>query len=209
MTKTPNKSIFKSIDNYLTDQISLFRNTSTFQKSSELLRTFSEKEQLAINHLLSVLFVMLPIVAAVVLTIHRMSITSDIEIRKNILNKMISLKSNISLLSQKERNLVASGEAIEDKQAFIQKINQMLESKKIKSSSIIVDNFEFTREGSKVKQIETEIKFKELTSVAYSSLIQDVATKFKAQVTELKTIRDDEKLLLSGSFKISFFSKNE
>lgn len=203
------KSIFKSIDDFIGEQAIVFRSSSIFTQISDIMRSFSEKEQLLINQISSVFLIILPTIALIVLVFVRFQSQSELQARRSVLNKMLSIKSITSELSSKEKSLVSPEINFEEKKEFNDMLVQLLEARKINSSNIIVNRFEILKESGTLKLIETEIKFKDLTSIAFTNLLLEVQTKFKASIDELETNKDTAKLLLGGSFKMSFFSKVE
>lgn len=203
------KSIFKSIDEFINEQSNIFRSSQVFAQFSDIMRNFSEKEQLLINQISSLVIIFIPVIALLTLAYLRFDSNRELEVRQNVLEKMLSIKSETSELIAKERSLVASEINFEEKKEFIDILNQTLEAKKIDISNVIVTNFEIVKESGTLKLIETQINFKDLTSIAFTNLLLEIQTKFKSNVEELETTKDITKSLLGGTLKISFFTKVE
>ncbi|EQC46044.1 hypothetical protein [Bacteriovorax sp. Seq25_V] len=199
-------SVFQKIDEAINGQISAMRGQDFFHKTSELLRSFSEKEQLAINQITSLIFILSPIAIIIVSIVFRFTTASDLEKRKDVYDKIVSIKEKTSTLSSLENSLIAK-EVIEDKKSLVDAIEKIIESKKMNKTNIIVDNFSIAAEGGTVKKIEASIKFKDLTAADFSNIILETQVRLKANITDIEITKNESKSLLLGSFNITLFSK--
>lgn len=203
------KSIFKSIDEFINEQSNNFRSSQLFTQFSDIMRNFSEREQLLINQISSLVIIFIPAIALLTLVYLRFSSSQELELRQNVLEKMLAIKTETAELISKEKNLVANDANFEDKKEFIDSLNQILEAKKIDTANIIVNNFEIVKESGTLKLIEAQLKFKDLTSIAFTNFLLEIQVKYKSNIEELETTKDITKLLIGGTLKISFYSKVE
>ncbi len=200
------RSVFQTVDESVNSQISGMRSQDFFHKTSEFLRSFSEKEQLTINQIASLIFILSPIAIILISTVVRYTTSTDVEKRRDVYEKIVSIKEKSATLTSLENSLIAK-EVIEDKKSLVDLIEQIVESKKMNKTNIIVDNFSIAAEGGSVKKIESSVKFKDLTSADFSNLLLETQVRLKANITDIEITKNEAKSLLMGSFNITLFSK--
>lgn len=205
MENNSKKGIFASIDNAIFDQIKSIRATSQFEKISETLRSFSEKEQLVINQVLSVSSLVIPLVAILVMLVVRFNLNTELDLRKKIEKQIVSIKENSMKLGSLESAIVTRS-PIADKRALVNKINTISSRKKISKENIVIDNFSDSGQGGSINKIEATAKFKKLTSVNFANFILDLQRNLKANIKNIEISKDKENLLV-GKINFVMFSK--
>jgi len=205
MDSNSDKGLFKKVDQAIFEQIRQIRSSTQFEKISEALRSFSEKEQLIINQVTSLSVLVLPIIAILVMVVIRYNLNSDLEVRKVIEKQIVSIKENSIKLSSLERAIVPRT-PITDKRSLVNQINSISTRKKINKTNISIDNFSDSSQGGKISKIEATAKFKKLTSVHFSDFILDLQRNLKATIKNIEISKDKDNLLV-GKVNFIMFSK--
>lgn len=205
MSNKTDKNLFAKVDKAIFEQIKQIRNSSQFEKVSETMRSFSEKEQLIINQTLSLMTLVLPVIAILVMLVVRYNLGSDLAVRKDLEDKIVSIKENSVKLSSIERAVVPR-KVISSKADLVNQINTISLSKKIDSKNIDIDNFSDSSQGGQIKKIEATAQFKKLTSVNFSDFILDLQRNLKATIKSIEVTKDKDNLLV-GNISFIMFSK--
>ena len=198
--------VFKFIDEAFYKQITALRNSVFFEKVSEQVRDMSENEQLALNQIFNISLYIFPIAFLIGSIYFKFTLTSELNLKKDIHKKIIQIKEN-KLKISKLSNSVIPRMSITEKRELVDNINSILSKRNIAKNKISVDNFSFVSTGSSVQKIEASIKFNDVTTISFSNLLLDIQNKFKANIKDLQVTKNETSRLLFGNLSFTMFSK--
>lgn len=199
-------ALFKTIDEAIFKQITAFRNSSFFEKVSEQVRDMSENEQLILNQIFNLSLYLIPIGILIGSIYFKYTLSSELGVKKDIHQKIISIKESKLKLSRLTSSTLPRISILE-KRELVDNINNILARRNIAANKITVDNFSFANTGSTVQKIEASIKFKDITTVSFSNLLLDIQKKFKASIKDLDVAKNETSRLLYGTMSFTMFSK--
>lgn len=203
---TETKGIFKTLDSLIFDQIKEIRSSEGFEKLSEGLRGFSEKEQLIINQVSNLLLLIIPFILVIGTLVFRFQVAGDLEMRNKIETQIKEIKQDSLNLNSMERSLISTIE-VEDKRSFVSELKSKLSRKKISRKNIDVDNFDLSSRDGTIGLVNASISYKNLTVKNFSDFLSILQVTLKSTITDIKVTKNEKSSLLNGSIKITLFTK--
>ncbi|MEE3079370.1 MAG: hypothetical protein VX341_08555 [Bdellovibrionota bacterium] len=199
-------SIFKTIDNYLFEQMGNLKKSQFAEKMTDTIRSFPEEKQILLNQASNILILFLPLVILIIFTIISVIQSASMADQKEISNAMVLIKENEGKLN-KLTNTYTARSVIEDKRSFVDDFTKSLERKGFPADKLSIDNYDDAIRGSSIKVIKAEISFKEIANKSLKTLLLEIQNIYKAKITNLKINKDIKKSRLSGSLSIELLSK--
>lgn len=199
-------SIFKTIDNYLFEQMGNLKKSQFAEKMTDTIRSFPEEKQILLNQASNILILFLPLVVLIIFTIISVIQSASLADQKEISNTMVLIKENEGKLN-KLTNTYTARSVIEDKRSFVDDFTKSLERKGFPVDKLSIDNYDDAIRGSSIKVIKAEISFKEIANKSLKTLLLEIQNIYKAKITNLKINKDIKKSRLSGSLSIELLSK--
>ncbi len=199
-------SIFKTIDNYLFEQMGNLKKSQFAEKMTDTIRSLPEEKQILLNQASNILILFLPLVILIIFTIISVIQSASLADQKEISNAMVLIKENEGKLG-KLTNTYTARSVIEDKRSFVDDITKSLERKGFPTDKLSIDNYDDAIRGSSIKVIKAEISFKEIANKSLKTLLLEIQNIYKAKITNLKINKDIKKSRLSGSLSIELLSK--
>ncbi|MAE59396.1 MAG: hypothetical protein CME69_10975 [Halobacteriovorax sp.] len=199
-------SIFKTIDNYLFEQMGILKKSQFAEKMTDTIRSFPEEKQILLNQASNILILFLPLVILIIFTIISVIQSASLADQKEISNAMVLIKENEGKLN-KLINTYTARSVIEDKRSFVDDFTKSLERKGFPTDKLSIDNYDDAIRGSSIKVVKAEISFKEIANKSLKTLLLEIQNIYKAKITNLKINKDIKKSRLSGSLSIELLSK--
>lgn len=199
-------SIFKTIDNYLFEQMGILKKSQFAEKMTDTIRSFPEEKQILLNQASNILILFLPLVILIIFTIISVIQSASLADQKEISNAMVLIKENEGKLN-KLTNTYTARSVIEDKRSFVDDFTKSLERKGFPTDKLSIDNYDDAIRGSSIKVVKAEISFKEIANKSLKTLLLEIQNIYKAKITNLKINKDIKKSRLSGSLSIELLSK--
>lgn len=199
-------SIFKTIDDYLFEQMGNLKKSQFAEKMTDTIRSFPEEKQILLNQASNILILFLPLVVLIIFTIISVIQSASLADQKEISNTMVLIKENEGKLN-KLTNTYTARSVIEDKRSFVDDFTKSLERKGFPVDKLSIDNYDDAIRGSSIKVIKAEISFKEIANKSLKTLLLEIQNIYKAKITNLKINKDIKKSRLSGSLSIELLSK--
>ena len=199
-------SIFKTIDNYLFEQMGNLKKSQFAEKMTDTIRSFPEEKQILLNQASNILILFLPLVILIIFTIISIIQSASLADQKEISNAMVLIKENEGKLG-KLTNTYTARSVIEDKRSFVDAFTKSLKRKGFPDDKLSIDNYDDAIRGSSIKVIKAEISFKDIANKSLKTLLLEIQNIYKAKITNLKINKDIKKSRLSGSLSIELLSK--
>lgn len=201
-------SIFKTMDEAIFKGVDEIKGRPEFQKVFDEVNALPEEQQKIINHSLSILAILIPILLTAFVFWQNISLKSDIETRQQILREVAENSKKKNQLELTGRNIIGPGEitGLPDLQRLVR---SALSSRGVTADNVTITDFNQTNAGEGLTQTAATLNFTSLSTQELSALFQDLIQRQKVKISAIQIEKREQNNLLEGSFQIYHFSKFE
>lgn len=200
--------IFRTMDEAVFKGVEEVKARPELQKLFDEMNSLPEEQQKIINHALSLLVILVPILLTFFIFWQNVSIKSDIETRQQILQEVARNSKKKNQLDLTGRNIIGPGEitGLPDLQRLVR---SALSSRGITADNVTITDFDQSSAGEGLTQTLATLNFSGLATKDLTSLFQDLIQRQKVKVSAVQVEKLKQKALLEGSFQIYHYSKPE
>ena len=201
-----NESFFKKVDDFALAYATKLKSSTLYQKALEEIRTLNEKQQKIIHYTSSSMLFILPIVLILTLFYFRSRTLNEIKLKDEIENHIFNIKKSTIKFNSKSKSMV-SPKRIDSKNNFKSLLKKIIKKEKIKRSFVKINQFSIAPLSSLIRQIEVNIKFKDLTYIKFSNLLLELQKNLNNNINHINIQKDPLTHFLNGSFQLLFLTK--
>ncbi len=202
------QNIFKSIDSFIFNKIDLMLDQPAWQQVADRFRLLSENQQKYLNHIISLLLVMLPIVLVLFLSMLNYSASDALDMKKKIVETITTITDKKNEFNGLERDRL-SRTSVNSKEDASKMLSTSLGRKGIDTSKITVKHFENQSSGTSVNISRIVFEFKNFSSADLSNTFSALADREKATIPSLKIRKDTKTNSLNGTIEITHYSRGQ
>ncbi len=197
--------IFEKIDNALLGQYQQINKSSFYQKILDVFSSLTDSEQKAVNIILSLAAITVPMIIIVFLFISNYSLKNNISEQNETISEINNYFNKKQELSIINKSFVTQGN-LESKSKLQSKLKSILRLNNINLSSLKIKNFDLSNNNSKISDIKSLLEFNKFTTVDLTNFLKRILSKENMRVNKLKITKDIKDNLLKGNIEISYFT---
>jgi type II secretory pathway component PulM len=199
-------NVFKSMDETIFKGIEEIKAQPPIQKIIDELNARPEEQQKIINHLFSIVVILLPLLLTLFLFWQNISLKSEIETRQYILEEVAANSLKKNQLDLTGRNIIGPGE-ITERSDLQRLVRSSLSSSNVTPENITIMDFAQNQAGEGLTQTSATLNFTNFSTQELTSLFQDLIQRQKVKISAIQVEKKEQEKLLEGSFQIYHFSK--
>ena len=192
---------FKNIDQWVFEQLEIFKKTSVYEELWDKLESLSEGQGKMFVQVLSGTIVLLPIVVVLIFWLENLNLKKALEVKKQISQTIYDYKRKQAISEPLKSNSV-SKVSLSSKEDFI----RVLEALSNKKQSFEIDKIEFEKISKSMGRSKVRIKFNNLGTSALVEMSRKLANQYKAKISHLYISKDKILKTLRGEIEVVFYS---
>ncbi|MBL6989348.1 MAG: hypothetical protein ISR65_06205 [Bacteriovoracaceae bacterium] len=197
--------IFKHIDNFFFDLVDRYMSSALHQQIINRVSHLEGSVQTMLNHLFTVIFLVIPIFLCMIFFITNISIENTYDVNLAILETIKDIEANKKKFSSLSRQIL-SPSTITTGAQLKQKIDSILNIKKIDESKVKITTSKLGHPTQGLSSFDSDINFNRFTITDLADFLTALLDQEKMNITNLNIIRKKNKTL-DGDFHLVHFSK--
>lgn len=201
------KNVFIKIDEFIFQQLDLFKAEGSFQKIHELITTLEEDQQKIFAQVLTFSLLLVPYVFVVNLWWGNHNMKKNAEIKNQILEQVSILNANRDALANVSSNYLAPV-AILGQEDLDNKIRNIMSIANIEQNKVSILNFTQVSTTSTLAKVEAVLSFKNFGTENFSNFMRSLVETEKFKVLRINLVKNKTSNLLEGEVSLMHLGKN-
>lgn len=203
-----NSKIFKPLDEALLKQVEVFKNSPLYQKISDEMRLLSESGQKAVNYSLTIVGIIIPFIAIVILFAINYSQKSTIEVKEKIIESISSYK-RASIEFNKSGQGLISPFTVSTQSDFEKRIDSVMKMKVIKEERVSVLKFTSEDASGSIIKNTAELKIKDFSLSNLNDFLVTLLANEKMKISTLNLTRNEKSETVEGTIEVVQYSRKK
>lgn len=185
-------SFFIKLDQLIFSKIDIFKNNYLHIKW--------------VGNSLHLLVLVAPIFMLLFFHLYTVNLNNEIKTKKNIYelsNKIINIDKDLQL----NRKFILSNLMIQNSQEFEQRISDIINAAKIKTSNISIQGLKSLTIASNYNQISGNLQFNNISTTDLSQLLMNLYIQQKIKISNINVSKDNNNQLLKGNIFIVHYNE--
>lgn len=202
------RSLIKTIDNFLFEQISTIKAVSVYGDFQEFLANLNDDIRDIVKYAISMGLILIPFIFVLAFWSTNLGLKEDLEVHKMIYSQANKIIQEDKIFGEAGKSLISPG-APRTENDLSSKIGLLLSRARIDTQKIRVQNFNSESFSDKISQNTADIVFNDLTTEQLGKMASEIIFRQKAQINNIEVVRNDTKKLLEGKMSIVYLSQGD
>jgi hypothetical protein len=200
-------NLFKRVDAEVFDKIDKVKDHPNLLTIKDFLGTLEDNVINSMKYTGTVIFLILPLLIFSVLKLLNSNVSSNIALKKEMINYSNEIIANKKVISETARRIL-SADTIETLDIFTSRITNIVTPLGIPLNKIQVSNFVNEVLPGNIAKSEVLIKFSDFTTEDFAAFIKSLSLSNKIKIGKIEIKRNPKKKLIGGIIKTINFSKD-
>jgi translation initiation factor 2B subunit (eIF-2B alpha/beta/delta family) len=202
---TEKKPVFRTVDEFIFKQVDALKSSQPYQDLIRQMSVLNDFQLKTVNQVISLLFVILPILLFIVLWFINISFNNNLDKKREILTEINKFSSSQKKLQSLGKNII-SGAAITTKGSFGKKISNSMSTAGGERSNVKVLHFESVPKDGIVNATGVT-SFNKVSTKVLSSFLSDLAGRSKFRISALMVKKNIKDNVVSGQIQLQHYGR--